>query len=134
MTVPVESRAGELLRARIAARGTTAAAVAEALGLPPGEVAELIEGRQRLDLARLDLVLSHLGVAPGDFFAELYAAPPAAPPAPPAPPAEPRPGADEPIPRKEVEALLAELRGMIDGIVRVLDAESLLGGDDRGGG
>ena len=124
MTATLESRAGAQLMSLMRERGTTAVAVEEALGLQPGEVAGLIEGAGRLDLARLDGVLTHLGANPAEFFTQLYAV------APTAPAAVGAPQGDEAIPRQEVEALLRELRGMIDGMVRVLDAERLLGRDE----
>jgi hypothetical protein len=36
-----------------------------------------------------------------------------------------------PLPRQEIEALLRELRGMIDGMVRVIDAERSLDHPDE---
>ena len=127
MTATIETRAGALLMSLIRGRGTTAVAVEEALGLQRGEVAGLIEGAERLDLARLDRVLAHLGASLAEFFAQLYAgAPLSALAVAPAAAAGVVFGADEAIPRQEVEALLRELRGMIDGMVRVLDAERLL--------
>ena len=128
MTATLESRAGALLMSLIRERGTTAVAVEEALGLQPGEVGGLIEGAERLDLARLDRVLVHLGANPVEFFAQLYAVAPTTPSAATAAPGTPE--GDQAIPRQEVEALLRELRGMIDGMVRVLDAERLLTRDD----
>lgn len=132
MSDSIEARAGALLLSLIRQRGTTVAAVAAALGLAGGEVASLVEGTERLDLARLEQVLGHLGTSPAEFFARLYAQPaPAEKDAAASAPAPAGPGPDDPIPRQEVEALLRELRGMIDGMVRVLDAERLL---DRDGG
>jgi hypothetical protein len=133
MSAPIDVRAGALLRSLIARRGTTAAAVGTAVGAPPGEVERMAAGGDRLDLARLERVLAYLGESPAEFFARLYAAPEAPAGAPGAatdPSAPPRPSADDPIPRQEVEALLAELRSMIDGMVRVLDAERILKKDE----
>ena len=131
MTATIKTRASALLMSLIRKQSTTAVAVEEALGLHRSEVASLIEKAKRLDLARLDQVLAHLSASPAEFFAQLYAgAPPSAPAAAPAAAAGVVPGADEAIPRQEVEALLRELRGMIDGMVRVLDAERLLGWEE----
>jgi transcriptional regulator with XRE-family HTH domain len=132
MTPTIEARAATLLQRLLAERGARAFEVASVLGVAAAEVDRLLAGAGPLDLARLERVLGALGVPPGEFFARLYgepAAPPAAGEAAPAA-AEPPPPArpvDEPVDRREVEALLVELRGMIDGMIRLLDAEAAMG-------
>lgn len=134
MADPIEVRAGALLRSLIERRGTSTAAVGEAVGLAEDEVERLLAGAGRLDLARVERVLGHLGESPATFFATLYAgtAEPASS-APSAAPAtngpRPSPAPEDPVPREEVEALLRELRSMIDGMMRVLDAKQLLDKD-----
>jgi len=120
----VEERAAALLRELIAERGTTAVELASRLGLEPAAVERLLGGREPLELTRLERVLEVLGASPAAFFARLYGGEPApaggsAPAAGGAAPAAP----DEPITRREVEEVLGTLRSMIDGMVRMLDAE-----------
>jgi hypothetical protein len=138
---PIEERAGRLLRRLIIERGSSSAEVADTLGVARAELDTLLSGRGRLDLARLERVLALLGEPPAGFFERLYAAPPggragsppppsaatqppsAITPADPAPSADPSPAADASIPRQEVEGLLRDLKSMIDGTLRMLDAE-----------
>jgi transcriptional regulator with XRE-family HTH domain len=128
MATTVEQRVAALVSALISERGTTPAAVAAGLGIEPAALERLLGGREPLELTRLERVLEALGASPAEFFARLYggeAAPsratePAAPEAASAGPARP---SDEPITRREVEEVLGTLRSMIDGMVRMLDAE-----------
>jgi transcriptional regulator with XRE-family HTH domain len=126
VTQTVEERAAVLLRRLLARRSTTPAAVARALEVEPAAVERLTSGGGVLELSRLEKVLGVLGVSPQQFFAELYG---------------PEPLVDEvaatapedaAVDRKEVEVLLAELRSMIHGMVRLLDAEEAVaqGGSD----
>jgi len=128
MATTVEERVAALVSALISERGTSAAEVASGLGVEPAAVERLLGGREPLELTRLERVLEALGASPAEFFARLYgggAAPsrttePAAPGVASAGPARPP---DEPITRREVEEVLGTLRSMIDGMVRMLDAE-----------
>lgn len=128
MATTVEERASLLLRRLLARKGTTAAEIAGALGVEPSVVERLTSGGGSLELARLEKVLGVLDVSPQKFFAELYA--PAAATA----VEEAESAGDAPVDRKEVEELLAELRSMIHGMVRLLDAEEAVvqaDGEDR---
>lgn len=129
MASTVEQRVAILVGELIAERGTTAAEVAARLGVEPVAVERLLAGREPLELTRLERVLEALGADPAQFFARLYGGEPA--PAGAAAPASasagtdssgPRPS-DQPITRREVEKVLGTLRSMIDGMVRMLDAE-----------
>jgi transcriptional regulator with XRE-family HTH domain len=137
MSAAIEARVGRLLSELLAGRGATQAAVAESSGVPLAEVERLLAGGGPLDLGRLERVLAVLGAPAAEFFGRLYAPPsdqapdraagePAA--AFPAAGAGRRPA---PLPRQEIEALLRELRGMIDGMVRVIDAEHSLDHPDE---
>lgn len=128
MTITVEQRVAALVGELIAERGTTPADVAARLGIEPAAVERLLGGREPLELTRLERVLDALGASPGEFFARLYGgeastAETAAPGASGAAEhASVRPP-DEPVTRREVEEVLGTLRSMIDGMVRMLDAE-----------
>lgn len=128
MATTVEQRVAVLVGELIAGRGTTAAEVAARLGIEPAAVERLLAGREPLELTRLERVLEALGAEPAEFFARLYGVPaPAGATAPAAPGAAeasaPARSPDEPITRREVEEVLGTLRSMIDGMVRMLDAE-----------
>lgn len=124
MATTVEQRVAVLVGGLIAERGTTAAEVAARLGIEPAAVERLLDGREPLELTRLERVLEALGASPGEFFARLYGGEPAAGAPAPAAPAGAAPARhDEPVTRREVEEVLGTLRSMIDGMVRMLDAE-----------
>ncbi len=120
MTGAIEQRIGEALQSLMTASGRSAPALERRLGLPPGDLATLLAGREALDLPRLQRVLAVLGTSPSLFFAGLYdddgggravpagvdgvaAAPAAA------------------LDRQEIERLVNDLRAMIRSMVQLLE-------------
>lgn len=121
MGVTVEKRAAVLLTALIEERGTTPAEIASKLGLETSAVERLADGREPLELSRLERVLRVLDADPAEFFGRLYGPGSDVPDDEPAPDAPD--GREKPISRHEVEEVLARLRAMIEGMTRMLDAE-----------
>ncbi|MEM7482618.1 MAG: helix-turn-helix transcriptional regulator [Acidobacteriota bacterium] len=124
-----QDRAAELLRKLLAERNLSADRVAVSAEVPLPVVHDLLAGRQVLDLAVLERILRSLEIEPQAFFGRLYAPPDGTAPLPSAAEPDLTPS-DEPLARQEVEALVADLRGKVRGMVRLLDAEKVR--DERG--
>jgi len=67
-------RVAELLRRTIAGSGHSQKAAEKALGWGAGYISQILAGKVRLKFKHLFAILGAIGVAPGDFFAELRAA------------------------------------------------------------
>lgn len=126
MSVSIEKKVGAGLGRLLAAAGTDAATLARRLGLAPSDLTGLVSGRDPLDLARLQRVLTALGQTPSDFFADVYAAPDddgAA--AAGAAPAAAKP-AERLLEREEVERLVGDLQTSIRTLVRLLETDGAM--------
>lgn len=124
MSVPIEKKVGAALGRLLAAAGLDAATLARRLGLAPADLIGLVSGRDPLDLARLQRVLTALGKTPSDFFADVYAAPDDGPAAPAGPAAPPAP-AERLLEREEVERLVGDLQASIRTLVRLIETDGV---------
>lgn len=142
---PLE-KARRLLGSYLARQGLAAGDLAARLGQPVSAVEARLTGEAALDLDWLDLALSALEVPPLDFFGRLYAreetpqaasadtgGEPSAAPISPAPSSKALPDSkpdsdpdpEEMFTREEVEALVAEVRSLIRGATRMIEAREL---------
>jgi hypothetical protein len=69
---PEERRIAGLLRELIVETGFPLEAVDHRLGWGPGQLAALLDGRERLTVEDLLTLLPELGTTPSEFFAWLY--------------------------------------------------------------
>lgn len=148
---PLE-RARRLLGTYLEGQGLTVEDLAARLRRPLSAVQDRLSGRTALDLEWLDKALAALEVAPLEFFGRLYApeeipeadaggageVPPSAAPGSlpvreggsrpepqPVPEPEADPDPEEVFTREEVEALVAEVRALIRGATRMIEAREL---------
>jgi transcriptional regulator with XRE-family HTH domain len=125
MSVPIEKKVGAALGRLLAAAGLEAATLARRLGLAPADLTGLVSGRDPLDLARLQRVLTALGKTPSDFFADVYAAPDDGFAAPAGTAAAPAPPAERLLEREEVERLVGDLQASIRTLVRLIETDGV---------